>query len=264
MMKNFFADIHCHTTLRPYNMLEETVWYELEPIIDTNLPVANYSQASMMQLADSKVNVAFASLYPIEQGFFIIDGHEGKGADLLINVFLRFPPKRVNAVESDTHEYFDDLVNEYQWFKKDENKQIYKDYSFKIATCYNDIKSQFSIDDNFNISNPDPHVIMVVLTVEGAHSLGCGQKNTAAIDPNDLTNPATQALLNKLIQNIHTLKTWNNGQHSPFFITFCHHFWNQLCGHCISFANVTNKVLNQDNPANPDYNTDYQTWPGSN
>jgi microsomal dipeptidase-like Zn-dependent dipeptidase len=255
-MKSFFADIHCHTTLRPYNMLKGSVWYEKIPIIDSNTPIANYSQASMIQLAESNVKVAFASLYPIERGFFIIDGHQGEGADLLINLFLKFPTERVNEVTGPNHDYFQDLVNEYEWFKKDENTP-YKSYSFKIATCYNDIKQQFSIDDNFNVNNSTSPVVMVVLTIEGIHSLGCGQENTKEVDPNDPANPQTQALLNKLISNIQTIKNWNGGKHCPFFITFCHHFWNQLCGHSISLAKIANKLMDQDSPYNPTFNTSF-------
>ena len=254
-MTAYFSDIHCHPTLRPFNMLKESVWYKKEPFFGVTLPVANYSQASMIQLSRSNVKIAFASLYPVEQGCFKLNGSTAKEADLLIDLFLQFPSKRVNKVESQHHDYFEDLNNEYLWLKKDERKPK-GDHSFIIATGFEDIKKLFAIDDNFNITNNESPVILV-LTIEGAHSLGCGQENTKDVDPDDLENINTQALLSKLKKNINILKNWNGGNHCPLFITFCHHFWNQLCGHSISFAKMANKLINQDSKANPDYNTSF-------
>jgi microsomal dipeptidase-like Zn-dependent dipeptidase len=236
-------------------MLKESVWYEKEPIIDTTIPVANYSQASMIQLAKSNVKIVFASLYPIEQGFFNLNGSTSEEDELLIDLFLRFPPKRVASVKSHDHDYFDDLTNEYHWLKKDESKPE-GDHSFIIAGGFEDVKNHFGLDNNFNIANHESPVV-VILTIEGAHSLGCGQENTKHIDPDDLDNIDTQALLTKLKQNINIIKNWDGGNHCPLFITFCHHFWNQLCGHSISFAKMANKVMNQDNSANPEYNTPF-------
>jgi hypothetical protein len=51
-----------------------------------------------------------------------------------------------------------------------------------------------------------------------------------------------------LLNNIKTIKSWNTGNYAPFFLTFSHHFWNQLCGHAISlpFYKGKIKILNQD------------------
>ena len=75
--------------------------------------------------------------------------------------------------------------------------------------------------------------------------MGCGTKQHTHINPNDLTNTDTNNLLNELKQNIKKIKQWHNGDHCPLFLTVAHHFNNLVCGHQISFAGITNKLLNQ-------------------
>ena len=60
-------------------------------------------------------------------------------------------------------------------------------------------------------------------------------------------HPAFDNYKNMLTGSINIIKQWGGGKHSPFFITFAHHFWNLLCGHARSFGGLTRTfALNQD------------------
>ncbi len=97
------------------------------------------------------------------------------------------------------------------------------------------------MDADLNPGTACDDTIAVVLTIEGAHSLGVGQRNTLQWDSNDLEI--------KLRENIAKLKKagppGKEGAWCPLFITLSHHFWNQLGGHAVSLWKVIRKVLDQ-------------------
>ena len=64
--------------------------------------------------------------------------------------------------------------------------------------------------------------------------MGCGTIDSEKMPAEELK----QILKN----NIKTIKQW---EHPPFFITFAHHFWNQLCGHSTTLSAPTNIVCSQ-------------------
>jgi len=159
-----------------------------------------------------------------------------------------YPPVRIREILGPNRDYFQELQNEYKMLKKSplvcphdiaERHRIPLDTQFEIVRNYSEIQK---ILNNPNKKN----VIAVIPTIEGAHSLGCGQKNTLTDlsdkQLNKLNNLETAALKDKLIENIKKLKNWD---HVPFFIGINHHFWNQLSGHSMSFANITNFLFDQ-------------------
>ena len=92
-MSSFFADLHCHSTMFPYNQLQSTVWHEhIHPVYP--------SQGDLIKIARGKVRVLFISLYPIEQGFLMVDKlglDTGNITDALANLILNMPKKRVQT-----------------------------------------------------------------------------------------------------------------------------------------------------------------------
>lgn len=241
------ADLHCHTTLRPYNVLKNDVFFAKKPLVKSEAVLINYSQSDMAKLYRGNVKIVFASLYPMEQGFF--NSEIPVANDTLLEALLKFPAKRINAVQDPNHDYFQDLVKEYELLCSQENKfkklKGTQRFKYKIIKNYAELKNLYRIDDLYNIEYPEEPTIAIILTIEGGHALGCGLESTKDIDPNDLTNSATKALLEKLKKNIRTIKNWKNGEHCPLFITFTHHFWNQLCGHSISMYDIAHKIYNQ-------------------
>jgi microsomal dipeptidase-like Zn-dependent dipeptidase len=74
----------------------------------------------------------------------------------------------------------------------------------------------------------------VIITIEGGHSLDTGLgKFTASPE--------------KVLENVQKLKNW---EYRPFFITFAHHFFNDLAGHSSSLAAILTKMLDQSHGLN--------------
>jgi microsomal dipeptidase-like Zn-dependent dipeptidase len=250
-MSTFFADLHCHSSMFPYNRLEPTVWHEhIHPIFP--------SQGDFIKIARGGVRVLFLSLYPIEQGFLTVDQlglKTGDISDALANLILNIPKARADEIQNYDHNYFADLKKEYDFLKRFEdpytekvrmNMFIRKRFKFKIVADFNELNTILNLDAELNPNPVSDNTIAVILTIEGAHSLGVGQRNTVALDYSDLAST--------IKENIAGLKKWGppgrEGIHCPFFISLCHHFWNQLGGHAVSLWNVLWKVFDQNTGIN--------------
>lgn len=193
----------------------------------------------------------------------------------IINAIASIPTERAILVRNSTHSYFKDLCMEYNRLIKPEESVIptqiaeknglATDWKFTVVTCYQDIQT---------ILEQEPNTIAVIPTIEGGHALGCGSKLWRSfVSLHDLydkglqvwKDPMTKSpvsqemdkseqllqtqlkvatrlgrismLKENVLANIRIIKQWGpDGKHAPFFITLSHHFWNQLCGHSISFA----------------------------
>jgi len=273
-----YADIHAHSTIPPFNK-GKSVWYCKPP---TNCQrrkgrylwdniARPYTQSDFVSLAKGKVKVVFVSLYPMEWGLFTITRkpilNEGFFKAIweiicctarwiiqilgkytfLGRILSTYPSKRIRQILRYSREYPDDLLKEYQFLKSELNCPanvaakygIPSDTGIEIVGNYAQLQSVLA----------DPgkeHTMAVLVTVEGAHCLGSGQKNTLDGLPdaelNNLSNPKTAALRDKLVQGIADLKTW---EHPPFFIGLDHHFWNQLAGHAMSQADGGHVLFDQ-------------------
>ncbi len=294
-MKTAISDLHCHPTLRLYNG-EKSIWYNDETSNkkrDNKQP--NYSEAEFAALAKSRVRLVFVALYPIEQGFIsnlgneidlipekpleneiinfsiknIIENYSRSGTllDFLEKVTSKYISgmkfKKFNKIRSFEHEYFDDLMGEYNYLVNGTKIQSplikSKFFNLNIVSDYTELKNLLKIDDEFNYNSEADNNIAIVLTVEGGHSLGIGQYNTKHLTfemLNELNSDKTfkikevENLFNKVKNNISTLKNLGNSKHCPFFLTFAHHFWNQLCGHNMSFASTAHRIFDQQQGLN--------------
>lgn len=248
-MATYFSDLHCHSTLFTYNRLYPETWYERYfPIFP--------AQGDFSQLSRGNVRVVMTSLYPIEQGF-VTAKQWGTGdiTDFLAKVIVDIPKVRADEIQDFDHEYFDDLIKEINFLLKSSDPITHKVcinlfkrkfFKYRIVSNFNDLKSLLNIDDSLNPGPACDDTIAVVLTIEGAHSLGVGQRNTLGMDKADLKI--------KLLDNITKLKKLGppgkEGDWCPFFITLSHHFWNQLGGHAVSLWGTIRKVLDQNQGIN--------------
>jgi microsomal dipeptidase-like Zn-dependent dipeptidase len=250
-MSTYFADLHCHSAMFPFNQLQSTVWNEhIHPVFP--------SQGDFIKLAKGGVRVLFLSLYPVEQGFLRFSqlGLEtGNITDSLAHVILNMPKERADEIQNYEHNYFTDLFNEYGFLRRFEDP--YKEnvrlslfkrrkFKFKIVADFNELNTILNLDSDLNPNPVSDDTIAVILTIEGAHSLGVGQRNTLVLDYTDLSST--------LKENIARLKKLGppgkEGHHCPLFISLSHHFWNQLGGHAVSLWNVIRKVLDQNTGIN--------------
>jgi hypothetical protein len=246
-MAKYYSDLHCHTTLFAYNRQYKDTWYE------DHFPVYPI-QGNFAQLARGNTRVVMLSLYPIEQGFLTVhplDIGTGNISDFLARLIVDIPKERSDEIQNFNHEYYDDLIKELTFLQDSAmpvthkvpiNLLMKRSYMYRIVRNFNDLKTLLDLDSNMNPGSPAKDTIAVVLTIEGAHSLGVGQKNTLTKDPAQLKV--------KLEQNIAKLKNLgpvgHEGDWCPFFITLNHHFWNQLGGHAVSLWQTIRKVMDQN------------------
>ena len=245
-MATYYSDLHCHSTLFNYNRQLSDAW-------DEHLNIIFPSQGDFTKLAKGKVRVVMVALYPIEQGFVTVKPLElgtGEITDFLAGVVFGMPDERADEIQYDDHDYFDDLMKEFNYLQSSAYPVTHKirvkpgyrtSFNYRIARNFEDIKTILNLDDDFNPGSPAEDTIVVVLTIEGGNALGVGQLNTKIQDESFLEA--------RVIGNIRKLKqlgpAGHEGEWCPFFITLSHHFWNQLGGHAISLWKVIRKVLDQ-------------------
>lgn len=257
MEPNYLADLHVHPSLKAYPN-RESIWKflpvkaaaceELPGTIRGGLnELSKSSQANLDKVLNGNVRVLFASLYPVERDFFRV-----RPRHFLLRLFLKkrhlepmatcvsgLPRDKVEAIferieQNRGIDYFtEELEKEYRYIV-DESEQSPAPYKkFRIPADYDELES---LRDN------EPETIAMILTVEGAHALGDYSEDRYFKVPYDeLTDREKEELKRSFRDNIEAVKQWGsgNGSHAPLFVTFCHHFWNQLAGHAKSFSGGT-------------------------
>ncbi len=242
-VEDFFVDIHCHPTMRAFhttpNGNEKNMWdCTKNDSVDTILGrwswnqskgVSKYSQSNFYNCVTGKTRVVFDSLYPMERGFINLK----KFPELLLgkkNIETLAVTASGLSLEQfrnykKGNDYFNELNEQYKFLVKNQGASPCDKYDYKIVKNYNELGA--SLKNN-------PTTIHVIVTIEGAHVFGCGTTSSEKTPFEELK----QTLKN----NISTVKQW---EHVPFFITFAHHFWNQLCGHATTIPSPTNLVCDQ-------------------
>ncbi len=89
--------------------------------------------------------------------------------------------------------------------------------------CYQIPKNR---DEALVIAAQSQDIIMMPLTIEGAHVFGANTEDEATV-----------------LNRVASLK--NDWEHPLFFITYAHHFDNKLCGHAHSLPAIAEFLLNQ-------------------
>ncbi len=251
---NFFVDLHCHPNIRAYNSgyptPNATIWENVPSLTEEDMqdkgPFANFvfqntagihkeSQSNFYNLAKGNARVVFVSLYPLEEGFFNLRKIPGLFTKRhrhpeIYEVIFGCAYDRMNALMDNPIDYWTELNNEYQFVKEGQGLSPDGNYRYQIVNTYEELDQ---------LIKEDSKTIAVVLTIEGAHSLGIGQPSTL--------NRSEQDLKELLTERIASLKNW---EHPPYNMNLAHHFWNQLTGHAKSFKGPVNALLNQNKGLN--------------
>lgn len=244
----YFADIHCHPTLKAYGhsfpgkqnsrnlKSKSSVWFYdppnmFEKLIDLLGGLVKYRQSNFSSQGFGNTGIVFASLYPMERGFFDNKLGTGEFSDLLLNFITSVGRERIDFVQAVT-DYFPDLENEYHYLKQMDGQMVKladrANYHYNLARNSSDVLNTLNSDTrDDNKSNS----IAVILTIEGAHSFGTG------IHPQK--NPANR---NYVLGNVEKVKNW---EHRPIFITLAHHFFNEFCGHAESLTGKVKLAVDQ-------------------
>ncbi len=246
-MKKIFADLHCHPTMHPFAFKEagknkkNSLWSDNKPKKrQRDSPYPEYFQSSMPALARGNVKLIVAALYPLEQSWLdpeIIG--EGNISDIIAKFFIsHLPIKYINTVQSDSFNYFTFLEKEYKFLKQGHNVDHQvdgEDWKYVLVKDAMDIE-QYESDEN---------VIIVIPSIEGAHSLISGNADQVIHSPE---------VHKHTISNIQKIKSdWD---YIPLYVTMSHHFYNGLLGHARSIPDgAASFLLHQQTGLNKPVNS---------
>ncbi len=244
----FLADIHCHPTMKAYGhsfpggvnspnvRSKSSVWFYdppnlIEKLVDLLGGITKYRQSSFSSVGFGNTGIIFAALNPLERGFFDNNLGTGEFNDVLVNFITSVGRDRIDFVQSIT-DYFPDLENEYDYLKQMDGKVVKladrASYHYSLARNAMDVINILNTDSN---DDKRSNSIAVILTIEGAHSLGTG-----------INSHNNHADRNYVLGNVEKIKSW---VHRPLFIAIAHHFYNELCGHAESLMGILKLGVDQ-------------------
>lgn len=242
---------------------------------------AAYSQCDLIKLQNGNIRLVFVALYPLEKGWvtgrtdlprgdiiklykllgkslinrmisesislaikflaaLISQDNRGKLAarDLLQSLFMKIPLKRINFIQSKKFKYFEELNKEKAFILTKNNQAMQSSLfipPFRLRTAkglkkkypaYFDASGRYSIaknGDNVAKIIQDGNIAFV-LTIEGTNVF------------NSTDN--FSGIRKKILE----VKSWS---YPVFFISFAHHFYNDLCGHAHSVPDIGTLVIDQ-------------------
>ncbi|MEI6947408.1 hypothetical protein V9K67_09470 [Paraflavisolibacter sp. H34] len=249
---DFSIDLHCHPTYKPLGKSfnrqpgapssdpgdRTSMWHYNPPTVGDKLfnflgGLTKFSQANLTAAAHGRVWVLVTSLGSIEKWFFNNKMGTKFFSDLAQNFATGLGDKRVDAIQG-MNDYFADLDLEYRFLEARDNHPVTidrKTYTYRIVHNFSELKEVMVANEKV-VNDPeegdDPITLALIPSIEGLHVLNCGLSGDCT--PQDIIN------------NVHRLK---QHRHRPWFVTFSHHFYNELCGHSRSLGGVTAKNCDQ-------------------
>ncbi len=254
-MVSQITDIHFHPTLKPFgNSLTPgtktddvnsigCIWHSDPPDADDELAenilgFAAYRESDFSTLVSGNVSVGVVALYPVETGFVHPEIFKPEAKELIEMVTL-LGNDCIDFLRSSSYNYFEYLKREYNYLLSLDGK-----IPIQGSQKYVMVRSGSDLIAKNNES------LKIIVSIEGAHVF-CEGKDVK----NDVAWKNLEA-------NVKEVKAW---KYPPFFITFCHHFYNSLASHARSlFIDVLGKnLLNQsDGMDHPLENGKYITQRG--
>ncbi|WP_266367600.1 membrane dipeptidase [Tellurirhabdus rosea] len=254
---DFFVDLHCHPTYKPFGRSFRmgtpgqasnrpgdlnSVWNYDPPgagdkLLNFVKGLTRFSQANLTAAAYGRTGVMTVSLGSIEKGFFRTKLGTGALADLVSEFTAGLSVPRINHIQNMT-DYFADLLLEWDFLLANNEKFTRIDgmnYAYSIVSSFQELEAVMDFNDSeleAKMRNPRHAVqtkIALVLSIEGLHVLNTG-----------LDQPVSDA---DVLDKVRQIKTFDK---APFFVTFSHHFNNDLCGHARSLPPPLNRLCDQE------------------
>ncbi len=256
---NFSIDLHCHPQYKPFARAHaedgqpplsqsnsanhrSSLWHYNPPRLTDRLAnyflgVTKFSQNNLTAAMYGRLLVMVIGMGSVEKFFFKNKFGTGSITDLVDDFASEFGRPRINAIERMTN-YWNDFKSEMQFMQDQENQPVKIDghwYTYRLVKNFADL--QINIEQNENEetgkTKTNPIAISIIPASEGLHILNCGLEQNC--DPDEVK------------QNARTLKNMTN---APWFVTFSHHFFNELCGHARSLRKQIGKLTNQEEGIN--------------
>lgn len=241
----------------------------------------NYGQADLAKLKNGGVRLAFASLYPIERGFFdgtpefaketVVEVYEKiekeetrsliskiltgifktlipellKGGSAARHVFqmifMDIPGRKVREVTSKSYKYYDALLDEYKFLLSRSGVESEAEL-FIPYDRFNKQAIDFHRQANPNALVARGKYVLVKDAQELNDTIGNGDIAMVLTIEGAHAFGSDQDDVNVVLKRVTEVKAW---AHPVLFITFAHHFYNFLCGHAHSFPKAGEIVLDQ-------------------
>lgn len=237
-----FIDIHCHSVMTHYRNknqnipvckeISRDVWPLLDAITGTEALRSYNTQSDFGKLAKNNAEAIIISLYAVERKWLLPKlADSGFKIKLISNITGFSKANILEMAQESPIDYYKDLKNEYDYLLSQLHSQC-NGKKFMIVKDFLEMEQNLLAGDT----------VSIILSVEGASSLGKGLLDSdLELNPDD----ANIDIYNKFYkENIFRMKSWgpnNDGTHAPLFITFAHHFWNMLGGHCESLPGLLNQ-----------------------
>lgn len=240
---DLIIDLHCHPSLKPFGHSFKTdnrqqsprssspasTWHHDRPTIFDKVlnfvaQLTKFRQSDFVSSRAGRVRVVVAALYPPERGFFVNELGTGPIGDVVLDLATGLGHQRIQSIQ-DLRDYFPDLQAEYAFLRSLDGH---------VVTLSSGEKARYRLCGtraDVEATLQEPGTVAVLLSIEGAHAFGSG-----------LTPQDQPAQLPTLLDHIREVKRW---PHCPLFITFAHHFYNELGGHAASLTGLVAKFTNQ-------------------
>ncbi len=255
---DFSIDIHTHATYKPLarsfsksdsgkqsaSAGDKTNMFFYDPasftdkLINETGSLTKFSQANFTAALYGRLWVIAVGLGSVEKWFF--NNKLGKGfiSDILADFATELGKPRIDAIQN-MKDYWDDLLKEISFLQQMHNKPFTIDgskYKYVIVNNFTELKAAISENETTVSQHSNTPVnIAVIPSIEGMHVLNCG------LDAD--RNPVNiKADAEEVKQHARDLK---NHAHKPWFVTFTHHFYNELCGQSLSLRGVIAKKCDQ-------------------
>lgn len=200
--------------------------------------LTKFSQTNFTAGVYGRLWVITIGLGSIEKWFFNNKLGTGFISDILADFASELGKPRLDAIQGMT-DYFTDLMQEYTFLEQMHNQPVNIDgHKYKYVLVNNFAELEAAIEENeTNVAanNKEPLNIAVVPAIEGMHVLNCGLAE-------DRSPTNIKANADEVKQHARAIK---NHPRKPWFITFAHHFYNELCGQSLSLRGIIAKNCNQ-------------------
>ncbi len=253
----FFIDMHCHPQLKPYSQAftkngykgqsaqinASNLWYQdsitwLEQQLNKISGITAFRQANLRAAYMGNVQVISVTLGAVERGFVRLKKIPGGLVeDIAKNLISGFGQSRLDLLLS-IDDYWADLQREIDFINQQANVPVKINnrwLSYRWVENFADLTSLVASNKNISENNTaqTPFQIALIPNIEGLHVLNCGLSR------------ATDA--NEVLSNALKLKSLPV---RPWYVTFCHHFYNELCGHSRSFTGLLINIIDQSKGLN--------------
>ena len=153
----------------------------------------------------------------------------------LVATLTGFDPKRIRQINEGGYNYYNMLVQEYNYFVSNQNQQPGQ---YNAGISYGIAKN---FDDYTRIINEGK--IAFITSVEGTNVFLDDSTNYKSHLKKDKKNDTERNKIRDIVKS--NVIDFKSKDYPLFIVTFAHHQYNFLCGHSQSFIGVIKTILNQ-------------------